>query len=100
MSTIVQRLREKQADMTEAIERLEASEFDTGARGQIRTELRDLYREAADEIDRLRVGKIAHEVGRWLLSAADALEASPPGTVNLWAMLTDHARGQDAEARG
>lgn len=41
-----------------------------------------------------RVGKITHEVGRWLLSAADALEASPPGTVNLWAMLTDRARSE------
>lgn len=47
-----------------------------------------------------RVGKITLEVGRRLLSAADVLEASPPGTVNLWTMLTDHARGLDAEARG
>ena len=34
-----------------------------------------------------RVGPIDAEVGRWLLSAADVLEASPPGSVNLWNML-------------
>ncbi|MFA5606795.1 MAG: hypothetical protein WDA07_06360 [Leucobacter sp.] len=46
-----------------------------------------------------RVGKITPEFGRWLLSAAAVLEASPPGTVNLWTMLADRARGEDAEAR-
>jgi hypothetical protein len=36
-----------------------------------------------------RVGKVNAEVGRWLLNtAARALEESPPGTVNLWTMLT------------
>lgn len=36
-----------------------------------------------------RVGCITEEVGIWLLNvAAKALEASPPGTVNLWSMLT------------
>lgn len=53
MTDIVRRLRERQADMAETIERLDTSEFDTGATGQIRAELHDLYREAADEIDRL-----------------------------------------------
>lgn len=38
-----------------------------------------------------RVGRITVEVGRWLLSAAKSLEASPPGTVNLWTMLTGRA---------
>ncbi|MDD4436466.1 MAG: hypothetical protein PHS04_00310 [Tissierellia bacterium] len=36
-----------------------------------------------------RVGKVSAEVGHWLLNtAAKPLEASPPGTVNLWTMLT------------
>lgn len=41
-----------------------------------------------------RVGRITPEMGRWLLSAAAMLESSPPGTVNLWTMLTG---GSDAE---
>jgi len=47
-----------------------------------------------------RVGRITVDVGRWLLSAGKSLEASPPGTVNLWTMLTERARrigGSDAE---
>lgn len=47
-----------------------------------------------------RVGRITADVGRWLLSAAKSLEASPPGTVNLWTMLTERAHrigGSDAE---
>ena len=40
-----------------------------------------------------RVGRITADVGRWLLSAAKSLEASPPGTVNLWTMLTERAHG-------
>ena len=47
-----------------------------------------------------RVGRITVDVGRWLLSAAKSLEASPPGTVNLWTMLTERAHeigGSDAE---
>jgi hypothetical protein len=36
-----------------------------------------------------RVGRIRADVGRWLLEdAAKVLERSPPGTVNLWTMLT------------
>jgi len=38
-----------------------------------------------------RAGRITVEVGIWLLSAAKSLEASPPGTVNLWTMLTERA---------
>ena len=41
-----------------------------------------------------RVGKIRADVGRWLLlDAAKSLEKSPPGTVNLWTMLTVAAKG-------
>ena len=40
-----------------------------------------------------RAGRITVEVGIWLLSAAKSLEASPPGTVNLWTMLTERAHG-------
>lgn len=36
-----------------------------------------------------RVARIQPDVGAWLLNtAAQALEASPPGTVNMWTMLT------------
>lgn len=38
-----------------------------------------------------RVGRITVDVGRWFLSAGRSLEASPPGTVNLWTMLTERA---------
>lgn len=39
-----------------------------------------------------RVGRIREDVGRWLLTvAAKQLEASPFGTVNLWAMFTPAA---------
>lgn len=39
-----------------------------------------------------RVGKIRADVGRWLLTvAAVPLEDSPPGTVNMWSMLTNLA---------
>lgn len=39
-----------------------------------------------------RVARIRQDVGRWLLEvAARQLERSPPGTVNLWTMLTDQA---------
>ena len=39
-----------------------------------------------------RVERIRKDVGRWLLTvAAKQLEASPPGTVNLWTMLTPAA---------
>jgi hypothetical protein len=39
-----------------------------------------------------RVARVRRDVGRWLLSvAAKQLEQSPPGTVNLWTMLTPAA---------
>lgn len=39
-----------------------------------------------------KVARIRKDVGRWLITvAADQLERSPPGTVNLWTMLTPHA---------
>ena len=37
-------------------------------------------------------GCITREVGEWLINvAAKQLEQSPPGTVNLWKMLTEDA---------
>lgn len=36
-------------------------------------------------------GGLKPDVGKWLLETAKALEASPPGTVNLWNMLTVNA---------
>lgn len=36
----------------------------------------------------LRVGRITPETGRWLMENAAVLEASPPGSVNLWGMIT------------
>lgn len=39
-----------------------------------------------------RVARIRPDVGKWLLEvAAKQLEQSPPGTVNLWTMLTPRA---------
>lgn len=39
-----------------------------------------------------RVARVRKDVGAWLLNvAAKQLEASPPGTVNLWTMLTPSA---------
>lgn len=39
-----------------------------------------------------RVARVRKDVGAWLLNvAAKQLEASPPGTVNLWTMLTPAA---------
>lgn len=39
-----------------------------------------------------KVARIRGDVGRWLLEvAAKQLEQCPPGTVNLWAMLTPAA---------
>lgn len=40
-----------------------------------------------------KVRRIRGDVGRWLLSSgvASLLEQCPPGTVNLWAMLTEKA---------
>ena len=39
-----------------------------------------------------RVARVRKDVGAWLLNvAAKQLEQSPPGTVNIWTMLTDAA---------
>jgi hypothetical protein len=42
------------------------------------------------------VGRITPEVGRWLMESASVLERSPPGSVNLWTMLTDLAKPVDS----
>jgi hypothetical protein len=39
---------------------------------------------------KIRAG-LQSDVGHWLVSNADALQRSPPGSVNLWLMLTDLA---------
>lgn len=45
------------------------------------------------------VARIRKDVGRWLLGvAAPHLERCPPGTVNLWTMLTPHAFDVAGEA--
>ena len=45
-----------------------------------------------------KVGRVRKDVGHWLLhTAAKALEASPPGTVNLWWMLTVKAHYEKGE---
>jgi hypothetical protein len=38
------------------------------------------------------------DVGRWLIEHSKILEASPPGSINMWTMLTYHAFG-DADDR-
>lgn len=45
---------------------------------------------------RVRAGLRA-DVGEWLLANAKALEKSPPGTINLWTMLTDNVFEREAE---
>ena len=46
-----------------------------------------------------RVARIRADVGRWLLTvAAKQLEACPPGTVNLWTMLTPAAFDLDRDS--
>jgi hypothetical protein len=45
-----------------------------------------------------RVAPIRKDVGRWLLEvAAPHLERCPPGTVNLWTMLTEQAFNLDED---
>lgn len=47
------------------------------------------------------VRPIRKDVGAWLLNvAAKPLEASPPGTVNLWTMLTPFAFDLEADEHG
>lgn len=49
---------------------------------------------------KIRAG-LKPDVGHWLVANADALERSPPGTINLWLMLTDLAFGcEDGAAVG
>ena len=46
-----------------------------------------------------RVAPIRKDVGRWLLEvAAPHLERCPPGTVNLWNMLTEQAFNLDEDS--
>lgn len=42
------------------------------------------------------------DVGHWLVANADALQRSPPGSINLWTMLTELAFGvrEDASTGG
>lgn len=48
-----------------------------------------------------RVARIRKDVGAWLLNvAAKQLEQSPPGTVNLWTMLTPFAFDLEADEHG
>lgn len=48
-----------------------------------------------------RVARVRKDVGRWLLEvAAQHLELAPPGTVNLWTMLTPEAFGAEDAATG
>lgn len=51
MDELVRRLREKQADMNDAIQRLDCGEFDNGIMRIIRLEQRALYKDAADRIE-------------------------------------------------
>lgn len=37
---------------------------------------------------------LTSEVGQWLVDNCQVLERSPPGTINLWGMLTDLAFGE------
>lgn len=46
---------------------------------------------------KVRAG-LKSDVGSWLVQNADALQRSPPGSVNLWSMLTDIAFGVDENA--
>ena len=48
-----------------------------------------------------RVERVRKDVGAWLLNvAAKQLEQSPPGTVNLWTMLTPFAFDLEADEHG
>lgn len=44
-----------------------------------------------------RVGKITPEFAAWLLHASPVLEKSPPGTVDIWGMMTPRSRGEYEE---
>lgn len=49
-----------------------------------------LYLYGPKGFKRIRAG-ITPDVGLWLIENAEALEKSPPGSINLWGMLTDLA---------
>jgi hypothetical protein len=74
-----------------------AGELDMGNdREQIKVARRHLVNNSAGQSIRpngyRRVARIRKDVGAWLLNvAAKQLEQSPPGTVNLWTMLTESA---------
>lgn len=46
---------------------------------------------------KMRAG-LTSDVGSWLVNNSAVLELSPPGTINLWTMLTDIAFGVDPMA--
>lgn len=86
---ILQRLREMQADMNDAIEKMDASAFDTGMMRQIRAEQHDFYKEAADEIERLRaeVEALRAAIERHRLNIWGDHEVQHPEDVALYAAL-------------
>lgn len=64
--------------------------------GQIKVAPRYLVNDSSGKTIRpngyRRVARVRKDVGAWLLNvAAKQLEQSPPGTVNLWTMLTPAA---------
>jgi hypothetical protein len=63
---------------------------------------RHLVKDGAGQIIRpggyRRVARVRGDVGNWMLRVASKqLEESPPGTVNLWSMLTDAAFDLDQD---
>ncbi len=74
-----------------------AGDLDMGNdREQIKVAPRYLVNDGAGKTIRpsgyRRVARVRKDVGAWLLNvAAKQLEQSPPGTVNLWTMLTPAA---------
>lgn len=74
-----------------------AGELDMGNdREQIKVSPRYLVNDSSGKTIRpngyRRVARVRKDVGAWLLNvAAKQLEQSPPGTVNLWTMLTPTA---------
>ena len=74
-----------------------AGELDMGnTRSDIKVAPRYLVNDSSGKTIRpngyRRVARVRNDVGSWLLNvAAKQLEQSPPGTVNLWTMLTPEA---------
>ncbi len=83
-----------------------AGELDMGNdRSDIKVAPRHLVNNGAGQSIRpngyRRVARIRKDVGAWLLNvAAKQLEQSPPGTVNLWTMLTPFAFDLEADEHG